>query len=292
MNRFECQCYRLRFTAIDSIRFPAGKGGNVVRGAFGLALRESAPREIYAAIFEPKTAPSSGPSGFTDLPRPFRFRPDFTESLQPGSEWTLGLLLFGSSASYFPYFQAALSQMADSGLGPSRGRLRIEPEVEFAAVSIDLNQPHPAVSGLELEFRTPTELKSGGETISDLAFAPVFARVRDRIATLAALYGPAPIAADFRGLGERAASVRTLRQEISRQHISRRSSRTGQTHPIGGFTGVVEYAGAIAEFVPWLRAGEYAGVGRQTMWGKGEIRIGGLRDVNGGGGVLTDHPIA
>jgi CRISPR/Cas system endoribonuclease Cas6 (RAMP superfamily) len=33
------------------------------------------------------------------------------------------------------------------------------------------------------------------------------------------------------------------------------------------------YAGELTEFLPWLRAGEYSGVGRQTSWGKGEIRV-------------------
>ena len=36
---------------------------------------------------------------------------------------------------------------------------------------------------------------------------------------------------------------------------------------------VVEYAGDLGEFVPWLKAAEIAGVGRQAAWGKGEIRI-------------------
>ena len=44
-------------------------------------------------------------------------------------------------------------------------------------------------------------------------------------------------------------------------------------HPIGGFTGTAEYVGDLAEFLPWLRAARWVGVGRQTVWGKGDVRV-------------------
>ena len=62
------------------------------------------------------------------------------------------------------------------------------------------------------------------------------------------------------------------RCEITEVSRVRHSSRTGQTHSIGGFTGVAEYEGDLTEFVPYLEAAAWTGVGRQTVWGKGEIR--------------------
>jgi CRISPR-associated endoribonuclease Cas6 len=53
----------------------------------------------------------------------------------------------------------------------------------------------------------------------------------------------------------------------------RKSGRTGQVHPIGGFTSEAEYVGPLAEFLPWLRAARWVGVGRQTVWGKGDLRV-------------------
>ena len=76
---------------------------------------------------------------------------------------------------------------------------------------------------------------------------------------------------DFRAFGERAALVRMTRCEIEQVEVVRRSSRTGQVHPIGGFIGEAEYEGDLTEFVPFLRAAKWTGVGRQTVWGKGEI---------------------
>jgi hypothetical protein len=63
------------------------------------------------------------------------------------------------------------------------------------------------------------------------------------------------------------------RCETRRLDIRRRSSRTGQAHGIGGFSGFAEYEGDLAEFVPWLEAAQWTGVGRQSVWGKGEIRL-------------------
>ncbi len=64
-----------------------------------------------------------------------------------------------------------------------------------------------------------------------------------------------------------------VRREIHEVSAQRRSRGTGQTHSLGGFVGEVEYAGDLAEFVPYLRAGRFTGVGRQTVWGKGEIDV-------------------
>jgi hypothetical protein len=63
------------------------------------------------------------------------------------------------------------------------------------------------------------------------------------------------------------------RCEIQHVDIVRRSSRTGQIHPIGGFVGDAEYEGELTEFVPVLSAAQWTGVGRQTVWGKGAIAV-------------------
>ena len=55
--------------------------------------------------------------------------------------------------------------------------------------------------------------------------------------------------------------------------MDRRSTRTGQVHPLGGFAGWAEYEGELAEFLPWLRAAYWTGVGRHTVWGYGAISI-------------------
>lgn len=63
------------------------------------------------------------------------------------------------------------------------------------------------------------------------------------------------------------------RCNIANVDIERRSTRTGQTHSIGGFIGEAEYEGDLREFLPFLKAAQWTGVGRQTVWGKGQIAI-------------------
>ena len=85
--------------------------------------------------------------------------------------------------------------------------------------------------------------------------------------------GGGPLEMDFRGFGERAAGVRMVECEVRSVAVERRSTRTGQRHPLGGFTGYARYEGDLAEFLPFLRAAEVTGVGRQTVWGNGEISV-------------------
>jgi hypothetical protein len=77
-------------------------------------------------------------------------------------------------------------------------------------------------------------------------------------------------------MNARAERVATLRSNLQWCSFRRRSSRTGEVHPLGGFTGEVCYSGELAEFVPYLEAAYWTGVGRQTVWGKGAVEIAAL----------------
>jgi hypothetical protein len=72
-------------------------------------------------------------------------------------------------------------------------------------------------------------------------------------------------------MGERASAVKMTRCEIQDVDAERVSRNTGQRHSLGGFIGVAEYEGELGQFLPYLEIGRYTGVGRQTVWGKGEI---------------------
>jgi hypothetical protein len=124
-----------------------------------------------------------------------------------------------------------------------------------------------------VRFVTPTELKLQNTLAARPDFAVLFARIRDRLSSLRAFYGCGPLDIDFQAMGERASRVEMTRCELHDQHARRRSSRTGQVHPLGGFTGEAEYRGDLAEFLPYLRAARWTGVGRQTVWGKGELHL-------------------
>jgi len=261
--RFEFYPLRLEFTARESLFFPPGKAANTLRGALGTVLD--------AGIFSP-VASGEGPSGLADPPRPFVFRARHLDgrSIQPGEGFHFNLNVFSREPEVFIN---AFSDLAEQGIGPGRGKALLERVAGTDPVSIDLNPAAADIRNIRVEFLTPTELKHAGEVASEPEFAILFARIRDRISTLSNLYGPGPLGIDFQEIGARAAAIRMTRCETRRVDTRRHSSRTGQTHGIGGFTGFAEYEGDLDEFLPWLEAARWAGVGRQAVWGKGEIGL-------------------
>jgi CRISPR/Cas system endoribonuclease Cas6 (RAMP superfamily) len=263
--------YRLRFEflARGELRFPASGAANVIRGAFGLALRRTALPDVYERIFEPRPA---GPSGLHRPPRPFVIRAHASAQEAVSSKsWRFGLNVFETNQNIVDAIVFAVHRMAAEGLGPSRIRSDLVAVVS-SLCSVDLSTPEPA-SQVRVRFVTNTELKAGGQLSLDPAFAHLFARIRDRISNLSALYGPGPLDIDFRALGRRAADIRLIASRLKHVTQTRRSSRTGEIHPLGGFTGEAIYAGDLSEFLPYLRAAQYTGVGRQAVWGKGEIEV-------------------
>jgi len=125
VNRFEFYRYRFQFTAAAPIHFPAGKSANVVRGAFGLLLRDTAAPSDYARLFEPRTPPAGGaPSGMADWPRPFVFRTAHLDgvTIPPGAGFYFDAHVFDTHqpASTLAQFRTALAELARSGIGPRR----------------------------------------------------------------------------------------------------------------------------------------------------------------------------
>jgi hypothetical protein len=246
-------------------------------------------------MFEP-TAATAAPSGLADWPRPFVFRATHLDGCHvgPGASFYFDLHLFDLSSPAVAYLVLAFAELAREGLGPRRGRVELtsvwqldtqrKPTTpvygdgsRLCPLEIDLSpaddQESAPVTRLGVHFLTPTELKNGHEIAARPEFPILAARIRDRVSALRGLYGSGPLDIDFRAFGERAASIRMTRCDVRHVDIVRRSSRTGQTHPLGGFVGEAEYEGNLTEFVPYLRAAEWTGVGRQTVWGKGEIAV-------------------
>jgi|HigsolmetaAR202D_1030399.scaffolds.fasta_scaffold08269_4 Uncharacterized conserved protein (DUF2276). len=305
---FELYRLRFRFRAVGAIYFPAYKSGNTVRGAFGSIFRklvctpdcrdaklcEARSACPYARVFEPRATRGEGPSGLGDWPRPFVFRASHLDGRTVGENETFhfDVHIFDVRNPALEYFVRAFEHLAREGLGPGRGlaELIAVDQLNLCGETVarvfdgkglgNLAEPSTvelaggeAVQRACVRFVTPTELKSQDQVVARPEFDVLFARLRDRISTLRALYGAGPLEIDFRAMGDRAAAVRLVRCELQHRDVERRSSRSGQRHPLGGFTGEAEYEGNLGEFLPYLRLGQWVGVGRQTVWGKGEIVV-------------------
>lgn len=261
---FPLYALRLHLTAQGPLAF--AQAGNLLRGRFGATLR-ALDAQAYRHWFEPHAAPGAGPSGLADRPRAFVFRVAHLEgrTLSPAEAFDIGFHLFDTRGPRIELLAGVFSQLLDARLNA------IEGAAEPLVLPLD-PLPHP-VARVRVHFVTPTELKSAGGLAPRPAFPILAARVRDRVAMLSQIYGSGPLPIDFAGCTERASHVRMTRCEIRHVAAARRSARTGQVHPLGGFTGEAEYEGNLSEFVPLLRAAQWTGVGRQTAWGKGQLLV-------------------
>jgi hypothetical protein len=193
--------------------------------------------------------------------------------IRAGEQFHFDLHLFITKDPPVYEITETFDRMADQGFGPRRGRAELTAHPQLEPIEVSLAPLKNVVNRIRVRYITPTELKANQVLSERPGFPVVFSRARDRVATLRAVYGEGPLGIDFRGMGERSLDVSMSRCDLRHIDVKRRSSRTGQTHPIGGFVGEAEYEGEnLAEFIPFLRASEWTGIGRQTVWGKGQIQ--------------------
>ncbi len=306
--------YRVTLTPRAPLVLPLFGRGTILRGAFGLHLRRLVCHDMtldcracpleptcpYPFTFEPRPpAGSDRLSGFSDLPRPFVFDPptDDKTEFRPGEPVTFGLTAIGRAARLVPYFVSALRNLADEGLGPRRARFDLvevvalgrasarvsvyehtTPLVRLIAPSLraaDLVRPGDAErSTLTLRFLTPLDLKDKGSAVLTPHLGPLVRRLRDRANALASFFADGPLDLDFKGISAIADDVRLAEDRTRPLEVSRRSTRTGQRHDVGGLVGEARYEGvAIGELMPLLRVGEVTHVGRHCAFGNGRLEV-------------------
>ncbi|MGD0459638.1 MAG: CRISPR system precrRNA processing endoribonuclease RAMP protein Cas6 [Terriglobia bacterium] len=235
---------------------------------------------------------------------------------RPGEAFDFSLTLLGKAVDYLPYFVLAFRELAREGIGLNRAPCELEraealtPEnADFEAAPASLSkdqviysreedvfrQPAPftladwvrprllewtnANRRITISFLTPTYLKFREQAVLRPDFHHVFKRVRDRLNALCTFFGPGPIDADFKGLGEAAEKVQTVKCDVHWVERYRTSSRTHQRHELSGFVGSCTYEYPTDEsgisnldLFKWILAGELLHVGRHTAWGNGSFK--------------------
>ena len=260
----------------------------------------------YPETFEP-TPPPGGDrlSTFSDIPRPFVFDlpDDGKTEYRPGETLEIGLTAIGRASRLVPYFVTTFRKLADDGIGPRRARFELAEVVALgpedavaAARSIVpiykqteslVRVAAPAVRAadlvrhgdaertrLKLRFVTPMELRDRGQTIGTPELGPLLRRLRDRASSLAAFFGDGPLKVDFRGIGTLADTVKLVENRTLVLEVSRRSTRTGQRHDVGGFVGEATYEGAgIGRLMALVRVGEVVHAGKHAAFGNGRMEV-------------------
>jgi hypothetical protein len=283
--QFAIQPARLDFAAVSDFSLAEGEETNLFRSALGAALRRvgcssSCPtaqrcptgRECpYGRLFEPSWP--DGPSGYRDVPRPFVLRGEKTSgAVRAGQSLFADLFFFDPDQPPWSLLAEAFSVGGEHGWG-SRDRSLLLRSLEPAAPLLLPLEGPIACDRVRVRFVTPIELKRDGQVIHEPDFSVLIQRLSERVRLLGMRYQGWPASKDFTALLAATPSVRLASFEWTHQESTRRSARSGVKHSIGGYTGWAEYVGPLGEFLPLLNLGYWTGVGRQTVWGKGALRI-------------------
>lgn len=257
----------------------------------------------YGYIFE--TAPPDDSEvlrNFGAVPRPFIIEPppDKRMLLIPGERLPFGLTLIGRGDSYLPYFIAVFRELGNAGLGRKRARFQLEAVdavspyertakavyraddalIKTVKVTVDSRAiMHRAerlpADRIALDFLSPTKLKHKGQWIRNgPSFQTLIRTLLGRTSSLSYFHCGERLEADFRGLIDRAASVDIVESTTYWESWSRFSGRQKQRIDMGGLMGEVTYAGDLAPYLPLLALGELIHVGKGTVFGNGQYRIG------------------
>jgi len=309
LDHFRVSRFELTLAALEPLRLPSYKG-STFRGGFGHAFRKVAcplrcregcqmPKVCaYAYVFE--TPPPEGAEmlkKYPAAPHPFVIEPplDPREPYEAGEVLQVGLVLIGRALDYLPYFIYAFDELGRIGIGKGRGRYRLETvraaggegagEVIYSGETKTLKSPYPVLSGddlvketapptaVTLRFLTPTRLKFEERLTDDLAFHILLRNLLRRLSALSYFHCGKRLALDFRGLIERAGMVRVTARALRWFDWERYSHRQETKMKLGGFVGEITFQGALEEFWPFLRLGEWVHVGKGTTFGLGQYRI-------------------
>lgn len=278
------------YRALEPVHLAEGKATNIVRGALGLALRRQScppdcldsrtcprPTCLYQQLFEGETG-EHRPSGYQEPPRPYVLRSrDWSErTIAVGERLVTGINLFDLRPAILDALLRAYTHLGEAGLGPGRARLALTRVPQPTVTILSLAPRDRTPSRVKARFLTPTEIKVGGKITRDAAFEPLFARLFERLRFLIRTHGETEV--EIGGELDAAEQVITLHEDLrpAGAGVTRYSTRTHQTHPLSGFVGEAVYEGDFTLLWPWLKAAEWTGIGRQTVWGKGVVEWSGL----------------
>ena len=126
-----------------------------------------------------------------------------------------------------------------------------------------------------LEFLTPLRIKKYGDYQEEgkrIEFAPLIDLLLGRIEALSFFHCGEEWAPSEQ-LREEARKVKVVGKNLSLQRLERYSNRRQQKLPLHGLLGTITFAGELAEFLPFLRLGEYIHLGAGTAFGLGRYRL-------------------
>lgn len=235
---------------------------------------------------------------------------------QPGQALEFGLATFGRALDHFPYALLGIEEMGRRGLGAGRqGQFRLDevwaenpmagrqeaiyrrardgvvraPSLPVDAAQVAEEAALLAGRGgdrrLRLMLLSPMRLIDRDRLVKHdtFEFAPLLARLLERLSALFGRYGGAPNDADESDTPARpfeasallraAAEVRVAERRLAWRELFRASGRHGRMVPMGGLVGEILLEGDLRPFLPWLVWGTLVHVGKDAAMGNGQFTL-------------------
>jgi len=284
--------------------------GSTLRGALGWGLKRTSCalkrqrcetcllREqcAYAWIFETERYNAGDGRIINARPHPFVLQPEkgCGGSQKQGYNFKFTLLLLDRANDFLPQLAYAVQMMGEAGIGSGRrqglGRFQLEKIATEQDVVFDEATPvlkkcanipmlcleEPATietESLTVSLQTPLRLKQNNTLGRSLPFHILIRTSLRRIAALEDAYGGGEPDLDYRGLVQRAGKVQATDSTIRWRELYRYSNRQKKKVSLSGLTGSVSFRGDLTEFVPIIRYAEQVNIGKQTVFGLGNINL-------------------
>lgn len=217
-------------------------------------------KPIHPAADEPPPTPSRRNRGRPARSHRGRFRLVRIEEIHPPTGQVRTLLAEGETMVQMPVLAVSSNDLTRS--------------------SQQLGQLLQVNGGkLALEFLTPTRIVSDGKLVHQPRFAPLFARLLDRVSALRSQFATEPTLGreEKARLLSLADQVRLVVDGTRWWDVAGHSSRLERPQRLGGFVGRVEYQADNLDIwlplLPWLLWGQSTQVGKNVVKGCGWYQL-------------------
>lgn len=310
LRAFRCLRLRVEARVTRTMHLPPYLG-STIRGAFGLALRQSCcvlrrqecstcmlrSRCVYCYVFEtPLTGSGDRERRYASAPHPFVLDLDMVSPgvREAGGTFSFGVTLIGRAVDFLPYFVHAFQRMGELGLGRGRGTFELSRVVSrgggngcaeaiysdgelrlpqtFLTVEDALLKAENAAE-MELRFETPVRFVERGELCREPRFRTLVGHLLRRLENLARVHCDGSSEWIYGSLLERAAEVELTVNETRWHDWERYSGRQDRKMKLGGLVGRVVYRGDLPPFEPLLALGRWIHVGKSTSFGLGRYEV-------------------
>lgn len=270
--------------------------GSTFRGALGERYRASVCTRAldvcdgcdrrttcdYPTLFEPAPPPGSTRlSGIDRIPPGYVVEAPWFDGashrFDAGDRFDVGLVLFGDAIVRGPALVDTLADVGGRGVGPDRGRYRVE---SVSTTTVDSNGIAARVEELAgaplvIDFATPLRVKVDGRFVREPSFGDLVRALLRRTSSVIAFSCAGEMVADFRGLIGGADRVATGAATFDWRTLHRISGRQHRRVEMGGVVGRASYGSddpdALAPFLPLFAAGEWLHVGKGAVMGLGRV---------------------